>query len=274
MSTTLIERAVVGQPVVDISDLMSREIRFAANIDYATCVEEDLADLLLDETSLLTTETETRLFTQMNLAYYRAECSRAELDADDTSLHLAAESATALARGDSIRNRLAVVFHKLTVSIARSFVTARHSLEELVSEGDAVLLRAITLFDPTRGFRFSTYATHALRRRFVRYINSCEHQHVVPVDFRDAPPIPDQRRWTVAYEQRVEARVRWVESALYELDHRERYIIRCRFGWGQEFEPRTLQEIAEELGVSRERVRQLETRALNKLERLSRDVDD
>jgi RNA polymerase sigma factor (sigma-70 family) len=274
MNATLLERPVRTQPVVDISGLMCREIRFTPNLDYSSVSYDALADLPLDETSILTAESEARLFTQMNLAYYRASSGRSELDTDDPNPVLADEVAEMLAQADVLRNCLAVVFHKLTVSVAKGFVTPRHSLDELVSEGDAVLLRAITLFDPSRGFRFSTYATHALRRRFARYISCREHQFAVPVDFRDAPPIPDRRRWTPAYQHQTEARVEWLETALYELDPRERYIVRCRFGWGREFEPRTLQDIAEELGVSRERVRQLEARAMSKLQQLAQTCDD
>lgn len=274
MHATLLERPVVNRPVADISELMSREIRFVSHLDYTSIDSDALTDLPLDETSILTAESEAGLFMQMNLAYYRAANRRSELDIENPNPVLASEAAELLDRADALRNTLAVVFHKLTVSVAKGFVTARHSLDELVSEGDAVLLRAVTLFDPSRGFRFSTYATHALRRRFIRYISSREHQYAVPVDFRDAPPIPDRRRWTPAYQQQTEARAEWLETAIYELDPRERYIIRCRFGWGREFEPRTLQHIAEELGVSRERVRQLESRAMLKLQRLAESFDD
>lgn len=71
----------------------------------------------------------------------------------------------------------------------------------------------------------------------------------------------------------MESGVEWLESALYELTARERYIVRCRFGWGREFEPRTLQEIAAELGVSRERVRQLEAKAIQKLRQIASGMD-
>ena len=254
------------------STIRTRDITFVDGIDYAAIVEDDLGDLVLDRTSVLTAETESRLFLQMNRCYYFAAQGRAGLvdtpyDGDESTV------GEDLARGDRIRNQLLVIFHKLTVSIAKHFVGSRHSLEELVSEGDAVLIRAITLFDPSRGFRFSTYATYAVRRRLARYVNSSEHSHATPVDFRDAPPIPDRRRWTLPYERAMEAGSMWLESALYELSQRERYIVRCRFGWGREFDTRTLQEIADELGVSRERVRQLEAKAIKKLQQIAAKTD-
>ena len=273
MSSTLILK---DYPIVDRphdSTLLTREIRYATSLDYDALCEDDLSDLQLDHTSVLSAETEVRMFEQMNLAHYRAATEREKWQRESADGGALTKVADWLETGDTIRNQLLVIFHKLTVSIAKSFVTARHSLEELVSEGDATLLRAITLFDPGRGFRFSTYATHALRRRFHRYVNSAAHIHAVPVDFRDAPPLPDTRRWTLSYEREMDAGVQWLESALYELAARERYILRCRYGWGREFEPRTLQDIAQELGISRERVRQLETRALKKLQEIAEQVD-
>ncbi len=256
----------------DSSTIQTRDITFVDGLDYDAIPEDDLSDLELDRTSVLTTETESRLFFQMNRCYYRAARLRDGLY-DEPSPFDRSSAATDLARGDQIRNQILVIFHKLTVSIAKNFVSSRHTLEELVSEGDATLIRAITLFDPSRGFRFSTYATYAVRRRLARYVTSSEHSHATPVDFRDAPPIPDRRRWTLPYEQAMEAGVEWLESALYELTQRERYIIRCRFGWGREFDTRTLQEIADELGVSRERVRQLEAKAIKKLQEIAAKID-
>jgi RNA polymerase sigma factor (sigma-70 family) len=256
----------------DLSTIQTREILYIDGLDYAAIPDDDLVDLALDRTSVLTAETESRLFLQMNRCYYEAAQLRDELFESSTRC---ADSSIeeALARGDQIRNQLVIIFHKLTVSIAKNFVNSRHSLEELVSEGDATLIRAIALFDPSRGFRFSTYATYAVRRRLARYITSSQHLHATPVDFRDAPSIPDRRRWTLPYERSMEAGVQWLELALYELSPRERFIIRCRFGWGREFEPRTLQEIADELGISRERVRQLESKAMKNLQSLATSVD-
>lgn len=256
----------------DRNKATSRDICFVSQLDYDAIPDDDLEDLDLDHTSVLTAEIESRLFLQMNLGYFRAAQFR-ESCGDDEKAFEASAFKCELMRADDLRNRLVVIFHKLTVSIAKHFVSSRHSLEELVSEGDTTLVRAVCLFDPSRGFRFSTYATYAIRRRLARYVTSSQHTHATPVDFRDAPPISDTRRWTLPYERAMEAGVEWLESALYELSQRERYIIRCRFGWGREFEPRTLQEIADELGISRERVRQLEARAIKTLQEVAQKVD-
>jgi RNA polymerase primary sigma factor len=61
-----------------------------------------------------------------------------------------------------------------------------------------------------------------------------------------------------------------VRQALHDLDDKEREIVTLRFGLDRDGEPRTLQEIGDALGVSRERVRQIESRAKDKLRRSKR----
>ena len=57
-----------------------------------------------------------------------------------------------------------------------------------------------------------------------------------------------------------------IQEMVEGLDEREREVIRMRFGFDGE-EPKTLQEIGETLGLSRERIRQIESRAKEKLRR-------
>jgi RNA polymerase primary sigma factor len=61
-----------------------------------------------------------------------------------------------------------------------------------------------------------------------------------------------------------------VRSVLGELDDKEREIVELRFGLDRDGEPRTLQEVGDALGLSRERIRQIESRAKEKLRRSKR----
>jgi RNA polymerase sigma factor (sigma-70 family) len=61
-----------------------------------------------------------------------------------------------------------------------------------------------------------------------------------------------------------------VRQALHDLDDKEREIVTLRFGLDRDGEPRTLQEIGDAHGVSRERVRQIQSRAKDKLRRSKR----
>ncbi len=59
---------------------------------------------------------------------------------------------------------------------------------------------------------------------------------------------------------------------LNDLDRREKFIIRARFSLGSHRKVQTLQALANRLGVSKERVRQLERRAMDKLRVMAGDV--
>ncbi len=68
------------------------------------------------------------------------------------------------------RRRLIQSNLHLVVRIARSYETPGLSLLDLIQEGNLGLLHAAEHFDPTKGFRFSTYATWWIRRSIVEAI--------------------------------------------------------------------------------------------------------
>jgi RNA polymerase sigma factor (sigma-70 family) len=61
-----------------------------------------------------------------------------------------------------------------------------------------------------------------------------------------------------------------VRAALTELEEKEREVIELRFGLDRDGEPRTLQEVGDALHLSRERIRQIESKAKDKLRRSKR----
>jgi RNA polymerase primary sigma factor len=74
-----------------------------------------------------------------------------------------------------------------------------------------------------------------------------------------------------AEEQLIHRRLHaGVRGALGELDDKEREVIELRFGLDRDGDPRTLQEVGDTLGLSRERIRQIESRAKEKLRRSKR----
>jgi RNA polymerase primary sigma factor len=246
--------------------LLERDFNFLPTLCFSEIRESTIDFEAFTQQSLLPADVEADLFRQMHLALYQANAVRGSITslpsfprADlDELLRLAA-------RADRIRNTLAIVFSKLALSIAVQFTNSYNPLDELMSESHEAVLRAVNKFDPDRGFRFSTYLTHAVRRQLLRFLQRRQRDRQRTFSTSDDATLPDTGRWTLAYEQRITRNMVDVERLLLELKPRDRYVIRSRFGWGREFEPRTLQEIAAELGVTRERVRQLEQRALKKL---------
>ena len=66
-------------------------------------------------------------------------------------------------------------------------------------------------------------------------------------------------------ETAQQSREQQVDMILSRLDEREQKIIISRFGLDYSQEPQTLKEVGAEMGVTKERVRQIEARALSKL---------
>lgn len=90
---------------------------------------------------------------------------------------LSAEEELALSRaaltGDrEARERLIQSNMRLVINIARTYSGGAMPLEDLIQEGAIGLMRAVERFDPSRGFRFSTYATHWIRQSIRRALDS------------------------------------------------------------------------------------------------------
>jgi len=140
---------------------------------------------------------------------------------------------------------------------------------ELVSDGNVSLIRAVEKFDFARGNKFSTYASWAIMKNFARTIPD-EHRRrdrfrtSQAEMFGAAEDARSDQHELEAAQLRREAQV---ERILERLDEREQKIIISRFGLNHGQEPLTLKQVGAELGVTKERIRQLEARALSKLRR-------
>jgi RNA polymerase primary sigma factor len=219
---------------------------------------------------LLKPAEETALFRRMNFCKYSAELLRRELNPSRPSRKLIQEIQGLLAQATTDRDQIVQANLRLVISIAKKFATPTFSFEDLLSDGIASLLRAVEKFDFDRGFRFSTYATQAIRRALCRQLQTAQRDSRRYVD-TDERLIADQREavnestMTVSRWEALRSQLR---RLLLRLDPRERSIIRRRFGLEQDADVQTLQSLAEEMGVCKERVRQLEMRAIAKLRTL------
>jgi RNA polymerase primary sigma factor len=159
---------------------------------------------------------------------------------------------------------------RLVVSIVKKIANPQNPFDELLSDGIIALMRAVDKFDAGRGFRFSTYATQVVRRECYHQIYQRQQDRSRYIsselgDGLDALPEPltstaDQERW-LAWRERL-------GQLLPNLSRREQVIIRSRFCLGAHRQVQTLQRLAELLGISKERVRQLEQRAMVKLRQM------
>jgi RNA polymerase primary sigma factor len=257
-----------------------------------------------------------------SLRLYLREISRIALLSAQRELELAQR----IRMGDRFaRNALIEANLRLVVSIAKRYAGQGLALEDLVGEGNIGLIRAVTKFDPDKGFRFSTYATWWIKQAITRSILEGTRAVRLPVYIMEEvmrvkrttrqlyqelgrEPTGEQigERLGISGE-RVRELLIWAEKifsldaplsdeeesslsdlledqnapgpaeqtdreflreeirrVLGNLTQREREVIELRFGLIDDRD-HTLEEVGRILKVTRERVRQIEERAIRKL---------
>lgn len=221
----------------------------------------------LYEVPLLTGAQELHLFRKYNYLKYVAAKLRDQLDPKHPSKRTMDEIERLYEEAVSTKNRIIRANLRLVVSIAKQYVSGADPLFDLISEGNQSLMRAAEKFDYTRGFKFSTYASWAIKKNYMSaYAKEMKHRErfrTGPDELLDTEP---EHRSDPGQQLRAQrTREAQVDKILKSLPDRERQIIVDRFGLSQGEEPKTLKEIADEFGVSKERIRQLERRAMHKL---------
>jgi RNA polymerase primary sigma factor/RNA polymerase sigma factor len=221
----------------------------------------------LYEMPLLTREQEQHVFRKYNFLKYRAGKLREELDPAAPKAALMDEIESLYQQAIETKNEIARANLRLVVSIAKRHVTPDQNFFELVSDGNVSLLRAIEKFDFARGNKFSTYASWAIMKNFARTIpGEFKHRDRYRTSQEELFAATPEYRGNPMFEEGAQqTREAQVEKILRRLDEREQKIIMGRFGLERGHEPQTLKEVGASLGVTKERIRQIEARALNKL---------
>lgn len=216
------------------------------------------------------------------LNLYLDEIGRESLLSEEEERRL---SAHIKAGDDSALNKLIEANLRFVVSIARQYQGKGLAMEDLVSEGNIGLMKAASKFDGERGLRFVNYAVVFVRQQIEKAlkVESGERRAESRKDGQtrsvDAPlgsktnvsllsvlvdansPLADERTYSSAIESAV-------EYALRHLDERETQVVESYFGINKDHQ--TMQEIADDMNLKRERVRQIRDRAIRRLRKAYR----
>lgn len=234
-------------------------------------VPRDLPPYLQDlyRTPLLTPSRERALFLKFNFQKYRFVQARRKLDpqfARNRDLQLLESH---LRDATETKNEIVQANLRLVVSVARKHVRPGLSLMELISDGNITLMRAVEGFDTHRGYRFSTYATLALMKGFARSVPAMlagmMRGRKIAADIRVLADVADRHASPCA--DRLLARDE-VRQLLSHLDDRERSVLQAHFGLSDgrtQHHAATYEQVGQRLGLSKQRVRQIEQSALIKL---------
>ena len=243
-----------------------------------------------------------------------------------------------IAKGDkNARKAMIEANLRLVVNIAKRYLNRGLTFQDLISEGNIGLMRAVERFRAVKGCKFSTYATYWIRQRIERALADQSDVVRLPIHLvadinkynrarkylRLQGAVTDQSildmtGFTTRYLERIKKvrnqriilsldgsgpdgneddmplmeRVEDPDSSrAYDLiisrerealtqkllamlpDDVERKILKMRFGFNEMHEPATLEQIGKTLGVTRERIRQKEARALETLKTLAKKME-
>ena len=147
-------------------------------------------------------------------------------------------------------------------------------LEDIISAGNCGLIEAVKKFKPEFGNRFTTYAVYHIKNRIYEYAEKANTTYAKEAMILDLPATNATEEsesledYLCTYEEDFDKNLQEQElyQALMELSPKERDVLCSHFGaFG--YKEATLQEIGEKYNLTKQRVKQIETQALEHCKR-------
>lgn len=182
---------------------------------------------------------------------------------------------------ETCRKALSLQYQEIVPKVARKFFSSNDDLEDLCQEGQKGLLRAIDLYDPDFGVPFEAYATLWIKKFIRQMVTGCGGLIRLPDSTlkknrkiyeknnlpkyqalgEDCFTVSDPNAEEIFITQETS---RFLNEAINKLPPIKRQLINQRF---LKSKKKSLEKISQEIGLSRERVRQLETEALKSIKK-------
>lgn len=221
---------------------------------------------------LLTAKQERALFLQFNYCRHRVnEYKTKLLEQDPMKMQDVEQCLSWHRKAERYRQQIADTNLALVLAMAKRTRLSEIDFADLVSEGNMALLRAVDKFDASRGFKFSTYACRAILKAFSRNgMKFSKYRQMFPTEFD--PTFEKSNHGEVKRQQHEQDCAEEVRDIIQQnradLSDIEQEVIEHRFAIGKpeaEQRPLTLEEVGKIIGVTKERVRQIQNKALVKL---------
>jgi RNA polymerase primary sigma factor len=213
---------------------------------------------------------EAHAFRKLNYLKFLAWRIRDGIDPDSPIPRELDEVERLQAQAVKLKNRIVETHLPLAVSVAQKRFRVGYDLSDRISDATFALMRAVDRFDFARGNRFNTYATWAIINELTHYDRK-QRRRIGRTTALDEDCLATGESDSERYEREEAQDVcrAAVDRLLARLDWRERRILAYRHGIGG-MAKHSLKEIGRALGISKERVRQIEQRAHAKIRSFAR----
>ena len=219
---------------------------------------------------ILSAAQESVLFLKMNYARFRIREIQDVLGNSRPELSQAREILKWFKIAEKYRKQIAETNLALVLAMAKRTRMNELDFADLISEGNMALLRSVDKFDCGRGFKFSTYACRAILKAFSRHgMKFSKYRQRFPADFD--PAMEKSNHLETLRAQHVEESAAELRHVVLnnqaELSEVEQVVIHHRFGIDRDKSHvnLTLEQVGQLIGVTKERVRQVQNKALNKI---------